>query len=250
MTVYRRPRRRGSVGGGAPAPVVTARREAVLPHFREIADDALPADSVDCVFEDSRGRIWVATNDGAAILESGRFHPVRSVPPGITFSIAEDRAGTVWFSHQEGLLRVEAARVIQRIPWAKLGRKEPAISLLRDDAGDGLWLGFRGGGVAHFKQGRIVATYETAPGVGGMHTDPHGTLWAATDAGLSRVEDARGLTLTRHNGLPCDTVHWMMEDDAGSVWVSMACGLVRIAQSELDAWASKRTSTVHATVFD
>src|SRR4029434_3133627 len=30
----------------------------------------------------------------------------------------------------------------------------------------------------------------------------------------------------------------------------MACGLVRIAQSELDAWASKRTSTVHATVFD
>jgi signal transduction histidine kinase/ligand-binding sensor domain-containing protein len=250
MTVYRRPRRMGSVRGRAPAAVVTARQETVVPRFREIADDALPADSVDCVFEDSRGRIWVATNDGAAILESGRFHPVRSVPPGITFSIAEDRAGSVWFSHQEGLLRLEAARVIQRIPWATLGRAEPAISLLRDDAGDGLWLGFRRGGVAHFKQGRVVTTYETPQGVGGLHTDPRGTLWAATDAGLSRVEDARALTLTRHNGLPCDTVHWMMEDDAGSVWLSTACGLLRIPQSELDAWASKGTSTVHATVFD
>ncbi len=41
-----------------------------------------------------------------------------------------------------------------------------------------------------------------------------------------------------------------MEDDAGSVWLSTACGLLRIPQSELDAWASKGTSTVHATVFD
>ena len=250
ITVYRRSRRRGSVRGGASVDVVSARGETSLRRFREIVDDRLPADSMDCVFEDSHGRIWVTTNDGAAILESGRFHPVRSVPPGITFSIAEDRAGRVWFSHQEGLLRLEAARVIQRIPWATLGRAEPAISLLRDDAGDGLWLGFRGGGVSHFKQGRVVTTYETPQGVGGLHIDPRGTLWAATDAGLSRVEDTRALTLTRNNGLPCDTVHWMMEDDAGSVWLSMACGLVRIAQSELDAWASKRTSTVHPTVLD
>jgi signal transduction histidine kinase len=250
MTVYRRPRPKESVRGGAPAAVVTARRETVLPRFRQIADDALPADSVDCVFEDSRARIWVATNDGATILESGQFHPVSSIPPGITFSIAEDRAGSVWFSHQEGLLRLESARVIQRIPWATLGRREPAISLLRDDSGDGLWLGFRGGGIARFTQGRVVRTYTTPQGVGALHTDPRGALWAATDGGLSRVEDARALTLTRDNGLPCDTVHWMMEDDAGSVWLSTACGLLRIAQSELDAWASKRTSTVHATVFD
>jgi signal transduction histidine kinase len=247
ITVYRRPRRRGSVRGGAPAAVASTTR-TVLPRFREVADDGLPADSVDCVFEDTRARIWVATNDGAAILESGRFHPVASVPPGITFSIAEDPAGIVWFSHQEWLLRVEAARVVQRIPWATLGRAEPAISLLRDDAGDGLWVGFRGGGVARFKDGRVAATYATPEGVGSLHIDSTGTLWASTDAGLSRVEDP--LTLTRQNGLPCDTVHWMMEDDAGSVWLSTACGLVRIAQSELDAWASKRTSTVHATVFD
>jgi signal transduction histidine kinase len=42
----------------------------------------------------------------------------------------------------------------------------------------------------------------------------------------------------------------MMEDDADSVWVYTACGLVRIGWSELDAWASHPKQTIHATVFD
>jgi hypothetical protein len=42
----------------------------------------------------------------------------------------------------------------------------------------------------------------------------------------------------------------MSEDDAGSVWVYMACGLVRITRSELDAWVSHPKQTIQATVFD
>ena len=41
-----------------------------------------------------------------------------------------------------------------------------------------------------------------------------------------------------------------MEDDADSVWLYTACGLVRIAQSDLNAWASNPTLTIHPTVFD
>ena len=45
-------------------------------------------------------------------------------------------------------------------------------------------------------------------------------------------------------------VHWMMEDDAHSVWLYTACGLVRIARSDLDAWASNPKQTIQAAVFD
>ena len=45
-------------------------------------------------------------------------------------------------------------------------------------------------------------------------------------------------------------VHWMMEDDAHSVWLYTACGLVRIARSDLDAWASNPKHTIQAAVFD
>ena len=60
--------------------------------------------------------------------------------------------------------------------------------------------------------------------------------------GLSRIQDGSVLTLTSRNGLPCDMVHWMMEDDADSVWLYLACGLVRITRAEFDAWASDQNS--------
>jgi signal transduction histidine kinase len=248
VTVYRR-RSRPSGPGSSPAALMSA-GAANTPVVRTIIDSGLPADSVNFVFEDGRGQIWVTTNDGVAILTAGRFVPVGSVPAGIVFSITEDRNGTVWLSHQEGLFRLRDARVVERIPWATLRGGEPATVLLRDEVQDGVWLGFRDGHVAYFKQGQVTATYATREGLGSLHIDPKGTLWATTRQGLSRVKNGRVLTLSSENGLPCNTVHWMMEDDTDSVWLYTACGVVRIAQSELDAWASPSKSRIHATVFD
>jgi ligand-binding sensor domain-containing protein len=77
-----------------------------------------------------------------------------------------------------------------------------------------------------------------------FYSDGSGSLWVAAEGGLSRIKDGRVLTLTSQNGLPCNTVQWMMEDDADSVWLYTACGLVRVARSELDAWVSHPTQTI------
>ncbi len=108
----------------------------------------------------------------------------------------------------------------------------------------GLWLGFFQGGVAYFRDGQVRASYSAADGLGegpvnDLRLDRDGTLWAATEGGLSRLKNGRIATLTSKNGLPCDAVHWTMEDDAQSFWLNTACGLVRIARSELDAWAAR-----------
>jgi signal transduction histidine kinase len=71
-----------------------------------------------------------------------------------------------------------------------------------------------------------------------------------TNGGLSRIRDGRVLTLTSKNGLPCDGVHWSIEDDEHFVWVYMPCGMVRIARSELDAWVNDPNRRLQATVFD
>ena len=111
-------------------------------------------------------------------------------------------------------------------------------------------LDFLSGGVAYFKDGQVRASYAGADGLGvgrvnGLQLDRDGTLWAATEGGLSRVKNSRVATLTSKNGLPCDAVKWVVEDDAHSFWLYMACGLVRIARSELEAWVSdpKRTES-------
>jgi signal transduction histidine kinase/ligand-binding sensor domain-containing protein len=254
ITVYRY-RRRAGVRGGSPVTGLAPGREADSKGtIREITDSGLP-DKAHALFQDARGQLWVGTQSGIAFLKSDRFVPVASVPYGIIYSFTDDSAGNVWVSHQEGLLHLFGARVVELIPWARLGRTKPAFALMHDAVQGGLWLGFLDGGVAYFKDGQLRGSYASADGLGqGMvrdfYIDGNGTLWTATEGGLSRIEDGRVLTLTSQNGLPCDTVHWMREDDSHSVWLYLACGLVRIGRSELDSWASHPKQTIHATVFD
>src|SRR4030095_6346407 len=119
----------------------------------------------------------------------------------------------------------------------------------------GLWLGFRDGGVTFLRDGQLRASYGGGQGlaegmVRGFYRDGNGSLWASADGGLSRITDDGVVTLTSKNGLPCNTVHWMMEDDSQSFWVYLACGLVRVSRSDLYSWASHPRQTIQATVFD
>src|SRR4029077_9885548 len=206
--------------------------------------------------QDNRGRIWVFAGRGVAYLENGQFIPVSPSADGVVYSSAADDAGNLWVSDQnQGLLRWRGESVVERIPWAMLGRKDVATALFPDPAQGGLWLGFLGGGVAYFKDGQVRASYAGADGLGsgrvsGLQLDGDGTLWAATEGGLSRVRTSRIATLTNKNGLPCDAVKWVVEDNARSFWLYMACGLVRIARSELDGWMSDPRRIVQTTVFD
>ena len=87
--------------------------------------------------------------------------------------------------------------------------------------------------------------------VTGLQLDRDGALWAATqDGGLSRLQDGRIVTLTTRNGLPCNAIHWAIEDDDGSFWLYTACGLVRITRTELDAWIADPKRRVEMTVWD
>ncbi|MBV9216165.1 MAG: PAS domain-containing protein [Acidobacteria bacterium] len=242
ITVYRR--RSPPSGSTASAP---ARNSRVV---RTIIDRGLPADLLTSAFEDSLEQLWVTSESGVAILKSDRFVPVSSLPHGLVRSIAEDRKGTVWLSQQQGLFGLREGRVVEQIPWSTFGHEEPATALVRDDVDDGVWLGFRDGSIARFTQGRVAATYATGEGLATLYADANGGVWAATDAGLSRIKDGQVLTLNSQNGLPCSTVHWMMKDGAGAVWLYTACGLIRIAESDLDAWTASSTSKLQATVFD
>src|SRR5262249_3548013 len=139
-----------------------------------------------------------------------------------------------------GLFKLSADNSVEQISWETLGRKTLATSIAPDRAQGGMWLGFYNGGLAHFRDGKILESFSTANGlasgrINSLRFDADGALWAAADGGVSRLEHGRITTLTSKNGLPCEAVHWTIEDDAQSVWMMMPCGLVRIAQSDLKA---------------
>ena len=231
------------------------RNVPVLGTEREIVDSGLPDDFQGSLYEDHRGRIWVFSRTGAAYLEDGRFIPVRGMPGGYAHAIAGDSSGNLWVAQDQALFHLRRGGAIEQIPWASLGLQGLALALAADASQGGVWLGFSQGGVAYLKDGKIRKLYSAADGlsesrISSLQLDQDGTLWVATEAGLRRMKDGRVITLSSQNGLPCDSVHEVVEDNAHSVWLYMACGLVRITRPELDAWVADPERKVQATVFD
>jgi signal transduction histidine kinase/ligand-binding sensor domain-containing protein len=223
---------------------------------RSVADRGLRDHVSVFVFADNTGRILVSTRYAFGYMENGRFVAIRGVPGGLVSSVAQNRRGDLWVANQDqGLLRLSRDGTVQQISWASIGHKDGAQSLAADLSTGGLWLGFNEGGVAYFSDGQIKESYGRAEGLGAgrvsaLRFETDGTVWAATDGGISRIKNGRVVTLTSKNGLPCDEALWITQDENHSFWVHMTCGLVRITRAELDAWATDSQRKVKTTVFD
>jgi signal transduction histidine kinase/ligand-binding sensor domain-containing protein len=215
----------------------------------------LPGNYVESLYqEQNAGRIVVFAGGRLGYFENGRFLPLPAVGKGV-HAITGDGSGGLWISQDQTLVHLSGGSIVEQIPWASLQRKTPATTLLPDPVRGGLWLGSFLESLAYFKGGEIRASSVGTDGSGGGHIndlrlDRDGTLWAATDSGLSRVKDGHFATLTSKNGLPCDGIHWVAEDDDRSFWLYTECGLVRIRRPELDAWLTDSARTIRTAVFD
>jgi signal transduction histidine kinase/ligand-binding sensor domain-containing protein len=219
------------------------------------AREGLPDASVHSLYEDAGGRLWVSTARGLAYLSGDRFVAVGGVPGREIYSITGDVSGNLWLSGDQGLARLHQGRFVENVPWATLGRRQQAKVIVAD--ADGLWLAFwEGGGVLHFRNGKVEATYSSAQGLGaghvaGLRLDANGAVWAATEeGGLSRIKDGQVTTLSVGNGLPCSAVHWSTVDDNGSLWLYTACGLVRILRDDVAAWIADPRHRVSPKLWD
>ena len=217
----------------------------------------LPDDAPESMFQDNVGRIWASTRHGLAYFKGGRFVLVEGVPGGEVHFITGDNAGNLWLAEHQRLLHLREGRLVEQIPWTELGHPQTAAVLLSDPEQGGVWLGFWvGGGVWYLKDRQLKSSYTAADGLGeggvtDLRLDRDGALWAATElGGLSRIKDGHIATLTNRNGLPCDAVHWAIEDDDRSLWLYTSCGLVRIARTELEAWIADPKRRIQTTIWD
>ena len=211
-------------------------------------------DAPQSLYQDDRGRIWVSTRQGLAYFADDTFVGVKGVPGGVVHYIAGDSEGNLWLSEHRNLLHLMNGRLVEQIPWSELGRKQGAIVLAERG---GVWLGFwSDGAVSYLKDRQLRASYTTAHGLGQppvqhLQLDRDGALWAATlNGGLTRIKDGHVATLTSRNGLPCDGTNWTIDDDKGSLWLYMRCGLVRITRTEVEAWLADPKHRIGTTVWD
>lgn len=223
---------------------------------RHVVVNGFPDAFVGPVLPDRQGRIWLATAAAFGYVERDRFVNIPAVSARAVRSMAQDQDGNLWVADQKiGLVRLSPDGTVGQTPWSALGRQDFATVALAGPARDGVWLGFWDGGIGRFENGGMRQTYSAADGLGAgrvtnLRFAEDGSLWVATRGGLSRVHDGRVTTLSRTNGLPCDSLHWVMQDDGGALWMDMPCGLVRVPQEQVAAWIAGTTHSVTPAVFD
>ena len=179
----------------------------------EVPAEGLPdRSSSSSLLQDHQGRVWLGTMAGLGYLDNGRFIPVGGVAAGYIDAITQDREGNLWIAHRdEGLLRLSGDFKLQRIPWARFAQM-PRARLAVDPAHGGLWIGFFSGALVHFVDGQVRESYSVRDGWGkgsinDVRVEADGTVWAASEGGLSRLKAGHIATLDTRSGLPCDFVH-------------------------------------------
>jgi signal transduction histidine kinase len=225
--------------------------------YQRRSHPGLADDDIQSLFEDERGRIWVSSFRGLAAFEKGKFTPVPSVPAGAKNAIAGDNHGGLWLSlfgtgKDYSLAHLAGGKIVEQVPWLKLGGG-PGTGLVPDPDG-GIWTGLLSGGMAYFRAGQIRNLPLSDDGASARRVldvarDRDGSIWATTNDGVSRINSGRVATLTTANGLPCKTVHWIIEDNLSSYWLYTQCGLLRVARTDMESWIADPKRAIRPTLF-
>lgn len=218
----------------------------------------LPSNAVGSLFEDRLAKLWIDTPRGLVYGSNGSFHSLKL--PGsqqearAISAFAEEKDGTLWLADlEQGLISVRANAIRHIVPWSSFGGKR-AWALEVDPKISGVIIGFAEGGISYYREGAPLRWYTKADGLGSgavtdLHLDREGTLWIATQGGLSQLRNGHLATLTAANGLACDQIQALIEDLDGALWLNTSCGLQAIAETDLIAWAANHDIKIQPRIY-
>jgi signal transduction histidine kinase/streptogramin lyase len=213
----------------------------------------LPGKVVTSLLEDHTGLLWVGVDNGLFVYQSGRFRPILKPdgqPIGFVERMIEDTDGDVWASVSGvsgRVVRIRNRKVVEST--------DPEIqhSLIVADPSGGIWLGLRNGDLARYRQNRmeqIPASPDARGGLLRLLLDSDHVVWGAASTGLVGWKKGKLQTLAVRNGLPCADIYAMVVDNQHALWLDAACGLIRIAATELQRWWEHPDAKVKVWVLD
>ena len=187
--------------------------------------------TINDLFEDSKGQLWISTRDKGAFLYDGqqlqRHDRGSGFPASGVNAIFEDHEGGIWFgTYGRGAIRLGNKHL--RNYTAQNGLVEPSTYAIAGNR-DAIWLTTDGGGVAQItSQG--MRTYGTDQGLAGnkamsVALGRDGRIYIGTLSGLSILEEGSFRNLHAPEELPSDMVFAIHEDRDGDVWIATISGI-------------------------
>lgn len=207
------------------------------------------------VLEDSRGSLWLGSNEaGAMHLDRGVAIPF-TMKEGMRSNsirqIYEDDAGQIWFATGSGLTRWDGQRL--RNFYLDDGLSYPSVRCIAPNPGGGFLIG-TDGGLSLWRDGALVSLPWFAAlrqeKIWAILADPDGTLWLGTrGAGLIRVRSGRLTRYTVREGLISNSIFQILDDGKGKLWLSGPVGVSSVLRQELTSAADGRPSPLHSVPY-
>lgn len=177
-------------------------------------------------------------------------------------AIHRARDGSLWVGAL-GLWRQRAAGEWQSMAdpsGLASGPIRDRVRTIVEDADGTLWFGTHGAGVLRRDADGRFRLFTRDDGLGSnsiraLRLDGRQQLWIATeDRGLCRMQDTRSAAprircIDRTRGLWADSLHQVLFDDAGRIWVNSNTGIFAMPVAALDAVLDGRADRVYPQVY-
>jgi signal transduction histidine kinase len=216
----------------------------------------LPGLQVTSLLEDHAGKLWVGVDDKLFVRDDGRFDEIRRADGsavGTIPLIAEAPDGSVWAAPIKmpyKLLHIVNYRVTEEVQPPD-GQRPYAFA---GESNGTLLVSLYNGDLAQYHAGQWNLIPLHRPRGNGIAyqfvTAPDGGILGAMSTGLVGWKDGRARDLTIENGLPCGRVSSLVFDSQKTLWLYTACGLLAIADSELQRWWQNPKDKIKLRSFD
>jgi len=215
----------------------------------------LPGEQVTSMLEDRAGNLWVGVEDALYLFKDGRFRRIPEPdhqPLGMVVSLTEDIDGNIWAACKgkpRKLVRIRNFQIREVIPAAEF----PPATLAADPHG-GIWIGTRDGQIVLFRNGVVETKFPLNPGgypvTYRIIPQGDGSVLTSSENGLVGWRQGKVQRMTTNNGLPCNEVITFIEDKAKGWWLYTRCGVVQLADSELQRWWANPDAVLPTRVYD
>jgi signal transduction histidine kinase/ligand-binding sensor domain-containing protein len=209
-------------------------------------------------YTDRRGVLWMGTGGGLWQYDGRRLAKasIPERPDMFVRWLAPRPRGGLWLSDTDWLYLWQGGRLrALEVPAGGAARR---IRFARADRSGRVWVGFSDGGLGYLDAMDALHAVGSQHGLPeGVHQtidavfeDRDGVVWIGGSGGLSRYANGRVVTLGPANGLPAGRVAAIIDDLAGSLWVTMERGLIRLRRADLDRAVADSAYRVRYEAYD
>ncbi|HSS98517.1 MAG TPA: two-component regulator propeller domain-containing protein, partial [Terriglobales bacterium] len=210
---------------------------------------------VTSLFQDHAGRMWIGADNSLSIYQDGKFTSVKrpdDTPIGVIVGITEDTDRTIWvetIGPPRTLLHIRDTKVLEMFP----APQTPSARKVAADPSKGVWLGLMNGNLMRLQDGNKLLVdfhHDSTPEVNQLIVKPDGSVLGATTIGLVGWKNGRQQMLTARNGLPCNNFYALISDKQNALWLYTECGVMEIANVEIERWWEHPDATLQFRLFD